>query len=194
MSNRPPHWQRASSQCERIPGSMAHNLEIKARVPDLGRLRSAAASLAAQPGAVIEQRDTFFAVPKGRLKVREFADGAGELIAYERPDDSGPKESVYTRVACQDASVLVRALGSVLPVRGEVRKRRELFIVGRTRIHLDAVAGLGSFVELEVVLGDHEPPEVGRQEAEALMQALSVSGADLVSGAYIDLLERVRGQ
>ncbi len=171
---------------------MAHNLEIKARAADPGRLRSTAAALAGRPGAVIEQRDTFFVVPKGRLKVREFADGTGELIAYERPDDSGPKESVYTRVACEDASVLVRALSSVLPVRGEVRKRRELFIAGRTRIHVDEVAGLGSFVELEVVLEDHEPPEVGRQEAEALMNALSVSDSDLVSGAYVDLLERLR--
>ena len=66
-----------------------------------------------------------------------------------------------------------------------------VFIVGRTRVHLDEVEQLGSFVELEVVLDDDEPVEAGRREAAVLMAALSLSPSDLVSGAYIDLLERL---
>lgn len=148
--------------------------------------------LSSSPGTVIQQTDTFFVVPRGRLKVREFADESGELIAYDRPDQTGPKQSVYTRVPCANAAELVRALGAVLPVRGQVRKRRELFFVGRTRVHLDEVERLGSFVELEVVLEDDEPLRDGEADAQALMRALDLAPDVLVPDAYIDLLERTR--
>jgi adenylate cyclase class IV len=171
---------------------VARNLEIKARVADLHGVRRAVSALAPSPGITLEQTDTFFVVPRGRLKVREFADGSGELIAYERPDQTGPKESVYTRVPCADDAELVRALGAVLPVRGQVRKRREVFIVGRTRVHLDEVERLGSFAELEVVLEDGESLRAGEAEAQALMHGMGLAPDALVPDAYIDLLERRR--
>jgi adenylate cyclase class IV len=61
-------------------------------------------------------------------------------------------------------------------------------MVGRTRIHLDAVEGLGDFMELEVVLRDGEPDAAGSAEAEALMQALGLAEAPRLAGAYLDLL------
>jgi adenylate cyclase class IV len=169
---------------------MSRNIEIKARVDDVASIRARAAALASGPAEIIDQTDTFFVVSRGRLKVRAFADGSGELIAYERADTPGPKPSTYTRVECRDASALSEALAGVLPVRGVVVKRRELFLVGRTRIHLDQVEALGSFVELEVVLAADESPENGRQEALELLASLQISETTLVAEAYIDLLER----
>jgi predicted adenylyl cyclase CyaB len=169
---------------------MARNVEIKARVADLNAVRLRARSLSPTAGVLLEQTDTFFAVPDGRLKIREFGDGPGELIAYDRADTAGPKESVYSRVAFDDVAAVTHALTMVLPVRGRVRKRREVFVVGRTRVHLDDVEGLGSFVELEVVLEDHESVAAGRREAEVLMERLSIPASSLVSGAYIDLLDQ----
>lgn len=171
---------------------MAQNVEIKARVHDLGAVRAAVAALARDPGSVLEQKDTFFVVPRGRLKLREFTDGSGELIAYDRPDEHGPRTSTYTLVPCDRAAVLAHALASMLPVRGDVIKRREVFLIGRTRVHLDEVAGLGSFVELEVVLRDGEPADAGRQEARTLMTVLGIAPDACVAGAYIDLLEQAR--
>ena len=60
-------------------------------MPELGAVRRVALSLATAPPAVINQIDTFFVVPSGRLKVRQFADGSGELISYTRPDQAGPR-------------------------------------------------------------------------------------------------------
>ena len=155
---------------------------------DLGPVRAKALLLASGAGFVVEQRDTFFLVPRGRLKVREFADGSGELISYERPDREGPKESVYTRVPCPDASALATALGAVLPVRDIVVKRREVFLVGRTRIHLDQVESLGCFIELEVVLEPGESADAGDREARELLEALGIPETALLAGAYVDLL------
>lgn len=70
---------------------MARNIEIKARLADRARVEAVAAALADGPGTLIRQDDTFFGCAKGRLKLREFAAGHGELIFYQRADASGPK-------------------------------------------------------------------------------------------------------
>ncbi len=169
----------------------ARNIEIKARVLDVDRLRSRALTLASGPPERLRQIDTFFTAGSwpGRLKVREFADGSGEIIAYNRSDRSGPKTSTYTRVSCKNAQTVVAILGRVLRRRGIVVKNREVIMIGRTRVHLDDVEGLGTFVELEVVLTPEEPIEAGEREARELMVALNISADHLTAGAYIDLLE-----
>lgn len=70
-----------------------------------------------------------------------------------------------------------------------VAKRRFLYRIGRTRVHLDEVEGLGTFVELEVVLDEGQTPEEGQAVAEELLVDLGVEDGDRISGAYIDLLE-----
>jgi predicted adenylyl cyclase CyaB len=172
----------------------ARNIEIKARLSDLPRLRARVASLAPAPPEVLEQTDTFFVVPRGRLKLRQFADGAGELIFYERPDHAGPKESSYVRYACHEPAALAAILGRALGVRGIVEKRREVFMIGRTRTHLDEVRGLGSFLELEVVLDDGEAGAEGEHVARELLAAFEIPESALVAHAYIDLLEEPPGR
>jgi adenylate cyclase class IV len=167
---------------------MARNIEIKTRVSALEPVRGRALALASRPSELLRQIDTFFVVPEGRLKVREFTDGTGELIAYERPDVPGPKASAYSRHACQNGRTLCETLSRVLPVRGVVRKTREVVLVGRTRVHLDTVEGLGTFVELEVVLSDGESVEHGEHVARDLLRTLQISDDSLVAEAYIDLL------
>ena len=167
---------------------MARNVEIKARVPDLASVRARLVSRGA-PAERLEQTDTFFLVPRGRLKLREFGAGrSAELIVYERPDAQGPKVSSYSRVVCPDADAMRRALSSALDVVGRVEKRREVFLLGRTRVHLDEVVGLGAFVELEVVLADAEATDNGEREARELMSWLGIAPDALVAGAYVDLL------
>jgi predicted adenylyl cyclase CyaB len=73
-----------------------------------------------------------------------------------------------------------------------VRKHRTLFLIGRTRVHLDRVAGLGEFLELEVVLRDGEAVSAGQHEAQAVMARLGVTDSQLITGAYVDLLGAAR--
>ncbi len=173
---------------------MGRNIEIKAELKgnQFERVHRAASRLAGQAPEVLLQTDTFFYCSKGRLKLREFGDGTGELISYERADCDGPKVSAYVRVTAVEPPRLLDALGRALGVRGIVRKRREVFLVGKTRIHLDAVEQLGTFLELEVVLDAEDSDDWGHQIAAELLERLGVENQELVSGAYIDLLERRR--
>jgi len=167
---------------------MAKNVEVKARLRDPGAVREAAARLAGGPEHLLVQEDTFFFSPRGRLKLRVFPEGRGELIAYDRPDAAGPKTSSYEVVPVEDPARMKAALSAALGVRGVVRKRRTLLLAGRTRIHLDEVEGLGDFLELEVVLREGEDPAAGEAEAERLLESLGVAPGERVSGAYLDLL------
>lgn len=167
---------------------MARNVEIKARVTDPTALVARAAAVADHGPVEIFQDDAFFGCERGRLKLRAFSPEEGELIFYQRPDQDGPKESFYVLTPTRAPDSLRQALSLAYGEVGRVRKRRTLFMRGRTRIHLDEVEGLGHFVELEVVLRQDEPAEVGRREAEVLMAQLGIERSELVDRAYVDLL------
>lgn len=164
------------------------NIEIKAKIPSVAALRPAVAALADGGPIEIRQDDTFFRCADGRLKLREFSADSGELIFYRRTDARGPKESFYVISPTASPATLRQCLALAAGVIGRVRKRRTLFLVGRTRVHLDAVDDLGEFLELEVVLADGEPIENGTREAHSLMTRLEISPSDLLEGSYLDLL------
>ena len=167
---------------------MARNIEIKAHVADMTALRARAVAIADEGPVEIRQDDTFFACERGRLKLRAFSTDEGELIFYRRMDQQGPKESFYVRTPTPAPDSLREALTLAYGEVGRVRKRRTLFMAGRTRIHLDEVEGLGDFMELEVVLREGERTEDGVREAEALMAKLQVQTSQLIDRAYVDLL------
>jgi len=167
------------------------NVEIKAKVSNLKQLLEQAKTLAGTEATIIKQHDTFYKAPNGRLKLRRLLNtGNGELIFYDRPDTEGPKLSNYEKVAIDSRNlsglneVLVKALG----VKNDVKKIRYLFTIGQTRVHVDEVDNLGSFMELEVCLRPEQTPGDGEQVAHGLMTKLGIEEKDLISGAYVDLL------
>ena len=62
--------------------------------------------------------------------------------------------------------------------------------MGQTRVHCDVVENLGEFVELEVVMEDGQSVDEGMEIANDLMKKLGVNNADLIDGAYMDLLKK----
>ncbi len=167
---------------------MARNIEIKARIGNPEAVRERVAALATEGPTGIAQEDTFFNCSAGRLKLRAFSSTHGELIFYRRADQPGPKESYYVRTSTAEPEILRQTLTLAYGETGRVRKHRTLFLVGRTRVHLDDVENLGSFLELEVVLREGEPAEAGVREAEDLMSRLGIKASQLIDRAYIDLL------
>jgi adenylate cyclase class IV len=170
---------------------MKRNVEIKAKVAGLAAVRQVVEGLADSGPMEIEQEDTFFASPRGWLKLRRFVGcSQAELIYYERPESSGPKESRYIVHPTADPDGLGEVLAAALDIRGAVRKRRTVYLVGQTRVHLDQVEGLGEFVELEVVLQPERDLAEGEVVARELMAKLGISASQLIDRAYIDLLQQ----
>ena len=172
----------------------SRNVEIKARIASVEAMAARVAALADQGPIEIEQDDTFFVCARGRIKLRALSATEGQLIFYQRADQAGPKESRFVISPTSSPDSLREALARAYGTAGRVRKHRTLYLVGRTRVHLDRVEGLGDFLELEVVLSDGESPDAGTKEARALMAALGLAGDQLVEGAYVDLMHRVESR
>jgi len=169
-----------------------HNIEIKLRVDDAGRARTAIEALADGPAEALEQRDTYFETGRETLlKLRE-ENGRAALISYQRTLADAPQPSDIRLARLDDAGDLADVLQHALEVLQVVEKTRRLYFVGQTRIHLDRVAGLGDFVELEVVLETGQSEAEGRRIADALLARLDLTGAEPQSASYRDLVSARR--
>jgi len=166
---------------------MAVNIEIKARARAWAAQVKAGRALADRTER-LAQADTFFNCSNGRLKLREQRGGEDYLVFYRRAGVKGPKASVYTLVPVADAARTRRSLTRLLGATKKVFKKRLVCHAGRARIHFDEVRGLGRFIELEVVLRPGEKAAAGRREAAGLIKALGINKADLLAGAYADML------
>ena len=164
------------------------NIELKARCGDLTLAAERATALGARQVGVLEQTDTYFHAARGRLKLRESAGRAAELIAYERADSASVRDSVYYIATITDVPGTMRVLESALGVRAVVRKSRILLTWHNVRIHLDTVEGLGTFVEFEAVMGVGENDVDSRARISELAAGMnlgaweSTSYGDLVGG------------
>jgi len=170
---------------------MARNVEIKAKVENLQTVLEKARLLSDWQPELIKQKDVFFHCANGRLKLRIFSPAHGELIYYNRSDIAGPKTSSYQITKTDQPSNMRKILALAYGEKTIVKKNRTLIMVGRTRIHLDNVKNLGTFVELEVVLEDEESSSSGELEARELMIKLGIPENTLIEHAYADLLEKV---
>lgn len=167
---------------------MARNIEIKARIQSVEALIARTIPIADKGPIEILQDDTFFRCESGKLKLRAFSKDKGELIFYRRPNQQGPKESFYICSPTSAPETLRESLSLAYGKTGRVLKHRTLFLIGRTRVHLDKVEGLGNFLELEVVLEEGESADAGIQKAHNLMAQLGIEPSQLVEGTYLDLL------
>jgi predicted adenylyl cyclase CyaB len=162
------------------------NIEMKARLRDRSYALDACRVLGAAFEGDIHQRDTYYRVPEGRLKLRESDPGDDYLVFYRRPDVSGAKGCDY------DIAVVDRAVGPVLAaalgVLAVVEKTRTLYLWQNVRIHLDEVAGLGSFIEFEAVLTDEYGDQDGFEKLARLQQAFGIQPEDTLETSYLEML------
>lgn len=140
------------------------------------------------------QRDTYFKVPRGRLKLREEPGAAAQLIAYERPDLTGPKVSGYRLVELSNPDELREALAATLGISVVVSKARRLFLLDGVRIHLDHLERLGDFIEFEGVAAEGDDPAEFANTLAALCRSFDISDDDFLSQSYADLLLAAEGR
>ena len=170
---------------------MAHlNIEIKARCADAAPIAALLRQRNARFVGVDHQIDTYFNVPNGRLKLRE-GNIENALIHYERTDQEGPKRSDVTLLTVEKGSLIKEILTKSVGVKTVVDKRRQIFFIENVKFHLDDVASLGSFVEIEAIdtEGLRTADELQKQCA-FYMQLFKIAKKDLLTNSYSDMTDK----
>ena len=162
------------------------NVELKATDPDPERSLRIALDLGAEDRGVLVQRDTYFRVPEGRLKLREETPGGAVLIQYARDDRPEARESRYRITPVEDPETLRRSLEEALGTLVVVDKERRLLLWEGVRIHLDTVRGLGCFLELEGVAPEDSDLSGEHDRVAQLSEALGLDGSRILADSYSD--------
>lgn len=164
------------------------NIEIKARTQNPEAIKAILEAQNARFIGIDHQIDTYFQVPKGRLKLRQ-GNIEKTLIHYERPDQAGPKQSTVTLHHPQADASLREVLENALETLVVVDKQRAIYFIDNVKFHLDEVAGLGNFVEIEAIDKDGS---IGLERLQAQcshhLNLLGIESKDLIERSYSDLL------
>ncbi len=164
------------------------NYEFKAKCDHLDSIEQIL--LQQQPvfAGTDHQVDTYFNVPNGRLKLRE-GNIENALIQYERENIAGAKSSHVVLYRSVPGSSLKEALLNALGVKVVVDKKRKIYFIGNVKFHLDEVAGLGTFVEVEAIDAEGK---IGLEKLQAqcngYAQLFRISENQYLAESYSDLL------
>lgn len=169
-------------------------IELKARVTDLEKIRERLLLGKALSEGEIEERDVYFNAPH-----RDFAEtdealrlryhGGSCTLTYKGPKLAQYNLKARTELNCgiESGNLMEKVLESLGFVRvAEVRKSREYFHYRGALISLDRVEGLGSFIEIEVTgdAGDEDPSaRIG-----ALAEELGVDSPPILE-SYLEMLQ-----
>jgi adenylate cyclase, class 2 len=191
------------------------NLELKVRCPDettLEMLEERAHQYGAGYVHTLQQRDTYFNVPSGRLKLREWSvqedmqrtskyakehnnvreayengSSGALLVAYTRPNEESSRVSDYLISPITDPTTFLPLLTTTLGTWMTIEKTRVLYRYGRTRIHFDRVTRLGSFVELETEFADASSNDDVTAEHDTVKKFLQLDLLPTIAYSYSDL-------
>ena len=168
------------------------NVEIKAELRDIELARSVCRSLGAKHIGTLIQADTYFRIPQGRFKRRVTEDEPTEYIFYDRPDRTRAKLSHFS--VYSEAEAAARYGSSPLPELCVVHKHRDLYMLGSTRIHLDQVRDLGTFIEFEAMVSPAHNVARCHAEIASLRSAFDVIMGEPIACSYADLLDQSAGE
>lgn len=165
------------------------NIEIKAKCFHPEKVEAFLLSAGAKFVGLDHQKDTYFTVPAGRLKLRQ-GNIENTLIFYNRPDQEGPKQSDFFLSKMTDGPATEQLLAKALGIKVIVEKFRKIFYIDNVKFHLDEVPGLGSFTEIEA--GNLADPSKTIDDLKAqcdyYMKAFEIDDKDLIHHSYSDML------
>jgi predicted adenylyl cyclase CyaB len=171
-------------------------IELKARINNVNDFKKRLSLLDAKYVGKFHQIDTYFKVPQGRLKIRETENkNSAEVVFYKRPNVPDIKKSHILLIQVQPPETAKELLSKFFSTKIVVDKIREIFIIGETRIHLDEVAGLGTFVEFELPTAN-KVEEINNSKSllANLCVKLGIKKEDLEALSYADLLAKKSGE
>ncbi|MFC6942315.1 class IV adenylate cyclase [Salinirubellus sp. GCM10025818] len=178
-----------------------YEVELKVEA-EHGPIRERLSELGAEPRGRVRQVDTYYDAPHRSfaetdeaLRVREERDDDGRWIGvtYKGPlVEAESKTREEHETAVEDGDEMRAVLEGVGFAPAEtVEKERERFRYREYTVTLDAVDGLGEFVEVET---EAEAVEEAREGAIAVLRELDLDPDEQVRTSYLGLLLEDRDQ
>ena len=167
---------------------MRKNYEIKIPVKDIKELEKAVRKLLRSKkhkNYIEYQKDIYYSIDRGRLKLRIIDSKIGNLIYYDRKEYNKKRVSNYIISATKNFKELDEILRKLFDIFIIVDKRREIYTYDNVRIHLDKVRKLGSFLEIEVI---YDSLKDAKKIMNDLVNFLKLNENDFIKDSYSDLL------
>ncbi|CAN5800648.1 hypothetical protein BH10BAC2_BH10BAC2_30860 [soil metagenome] len=165
------------------------NIEIKAKCFYPKKVEAFLVSANAIFKGTDLQKDTYFNVYNGRLKLRQ-GNIENNLIFYKRNDQKGPKQSDFQLLPIAKATEMGNLLTEALGVKVIVEKSRKIYFLDNIKIHIDEVPQLGTFVEIEASNLSEPSLTIAQlhKQCADLMQHFEIKEEDLIENSYSDML------
>lgn len=164
------------------------NIELKIFVDDFNEIKKLLKRIRARHIGEMFQKDTYYKCEAGRMKIRSIDNKKFELIFYKRPNKANGKISNYEifNIKPNQVDCIRSLMEKCFKKQVVVEKKRDLWIYKKTRVHLDRVAKLGNFLELETVAG--KSLKNAKTEFKKLFDLLNLKKYKKYTHSYSDLL------
>jgi predicted adenylyl cyclase CyaB len=168
---------------------MTHlNIEFKAKANNMEALEEKLVSLNPQFIGEDHQKDTYYNVNTGRLKLRE-GNIENALIWYQREDVGGAKQSDILLYKHAPDEALKNILIKLHGVKIIIDKIRKIYFVENVKFHFDRVEGLGTFVEVEAIDSNGEIGiEKLKDQCNFYINFLEIKTEDFMKKSYSDMM------
>ena len=165
------------------------NFEFKARVTNPDNYEQKLLTLNPVFKGEDHQKDTYFKVSSGRLKLRE-GNIENALINYNRENTNDAKLSEIILYQHHPDKALKDILSLQLGIMTVVDKKRRIYFIDNVKFHFDSVEGLGTFIEVEAI-DDKEQYSIDELKAQCdqYFRFFELDKSNLIDKSYSDLIE-----
>ncbi len=163
---------------------MALNLEIKVKMESHKQALAVLNEINAEFVNELNQKDVYYKLTGSLLKLR-IEDEGESMIKYLRDEINPDRFSDY-EVIYFNSKGNEKFFNSIFETETIVVKKRLLYMYKNTRVHLDTVKDLGTFMEFETLVLDGK--EDAKERFNFLVDRFSINTHDQIKGSYRDLI------
>ncbi len=164
------------------------NFELKVKCKDHISDLKAVNVLGAKYQGILKQRDVYFNLKPGRLKLRSINNNKHQLIYYKRQNRAGARFSNYYISEITHPKRARKILKEIYGIKTIVSKTRKLYLWQNVRIHIDTVSKLGKFIEFEIVCKTQKEEKESSSKMNILKKAFNITQDNIIKFSYSDLL------
>jgi len=164
------------------------NFELKVNCKDHKAALAAVKLLNADYEGILKQRDVYFKISPGRLKLRSINNSVHQLIYYKRSNRAGAKFSNYFIEDIHHPERVEKILREIYGIQTIVSKSRKLYLWHNVRIHIDNVNKLGKFIEFEIVCRTLKQENDSAGKMKYLKGIFNINKINVLRSSYSDMM------